>query len=111
MCFPAVDRQFPHLDCAADSAAGLALMRAIAKTAFARKHVDFRKHPLQSVLRRPYSQLAHFRRIDRKRAIRKREQFTSYGRIPVATVVSQPVRRLNVLTEQSVDQRGIARAE
>lgn len=111
MCFPAVDRQFPHLDRAADSAAGLALMRAIAKTAFARKHVDFRKRPLQSVLRRPYSQLAHFHRIDRKRAVRKCEQFTSYGRIPAAIVVSQFVRLLNVLTEQSVDQRGIARAE
>lgn len=106
MRFPAVDRQFPHLDCAADSAAGLALMRA-----FAGKHVDFRKHPLQPVLRRPYSQLAHSHRIDRKRAVRKREQFTSYGRIPAAIVVSQSVRRLNVLTEQSVDQRGIARAE
>ena len=79
MCFPAVDRQLPHLDCAADSAAELALMRAIAKTAFARKHVDFRKHPLQPVLRRPHSQLAHFHRIDRKRAVRKREQFTPYG--------------------------------
>ncbi len=33
MRFPAVDRQFPHLDCAADSAAGLALMRAFAETA------------------------------------------------------------------------------
>lgn len=111
MRFPAVDRQFPHLDCAADSAAGLALMRAIAKTAFARKHVDFRKHPLQPVLRRPHSQLAHFRRIDRKRAVRKREQFTSYGRTPASTVVSQTVRRPNVLTEQSVDQCEIARAE
>lgn len=111
MRFPAVDRQFPHLDCAADSAAGLALMRAFAETAFVGKHVDFRKHPLQPVLRRPHSQLAHFHRIDRKRAVRKREQFTSYGRIPASTVVSQPVRRLNVLTEQSVDQRGIARTE
>ena len=78
MRFPAVDRQFPHLDCAADSAAGLALMRAIAKTAFVGKHVDFRKHPLQSVLRRPHSQLAHSHRIDRKRAVRKRKQFTLY---------------------------------
>lgn len=111
MSFPAVDRQFPHLDCAADSAAGLALMRAIAKTAFAGKHVDFRKHPLQPVLRFPYSQLAHSHRIDRKRAVRKREQFTSYGRIPAAIVVSQFVRRLNALTEQSVDQCEIARAE
>lgn len=111
MRFPAVDRQFPHLDCAADSAAGLALMRAIAETASTGKHVDFRKHPLQPVLRRPYSQLAHSHRIDRKRAVRKREQFTSCGRIPVSIVVSQSVRRLNVLTEQSVDQRGIARAE
>lgn len=111
MRFPAVDRQFPHLDCAADSAAGLALMRVIAKTAFVRKHVDFRKYPLQSVLRFPYSQLAHFRRIERKRAVRKREQFTSYGRIPAAIVVSQSVRRLNALTEQSVDQCEIARAE
>lgn len=33
MRFAAVDRQFPHLDCAADSAAGLALMRAFAETA------------------------------------------------------------------------------
>lgn len=111
MRFPAVDRQFPHLDCAADSAAGLALMRAFAETAFAGKHVDFRKHPLQPVLRRPYSQLAHSHRIDRKRAVRKREQFTSYGRTPASTVVSQTVRRLNILTGQSVDQRGIARAE
>ena len=111
MRFPAVDRQFPLLDCAADSAAGLALMRAFAKTAFAGKHVDFRKHSLQSVLRRPYSQPAHSHRIDRKRAVRKREQFTSYGRTPAAIVVSQSVRRLNVLTEQSVDQCGIARAE
>ena len=111
MRFPAVDRQFPHLDCAADSAAGLALMRAIAKTAFAGKHVDFRKYLLQSVLRRPYSQIAHSHRIDRKRAVRKREQFTSYGCTPASTVISQPVRRLNALTEQSVDQRGIARTE
>ena len=111
MRFPAVDRQFPHLDCAADSAAGLALMRAFAETAFAEKHVDFRKHPLQPVLRRPYSQPAHSHRIDRKRAVRKREQFTSYGRIPAAIVVSQSVRRLNALTEQSVDQRGISPEE
>lgn len=111
MRFPAVDRQFPHLDRAADSAAGLALMRAIAKTAFVGKHVDFRKYPLPSVLRRPHSQLAHFHRIDRKRAVRKREQFTSYGRTPASTVVSQTVRLLNVLTELSVDQCGIARAE
>lgn len=79
MRFPAIDRQFPHLDRAADSAAGLALMRAIAKTAFVGKHVDFRKHPLQPVLRRPYSQITHFHRIDHKRAVRKREQFTPYG--------------------------------
>ena len=106
MRFPAVDRQFPHLDCAADSAAGLALMRA-----FTGKHVDFRKHPLQPVLCHPYSQPAHSHRIDRKRAVRKREQFTSYGRTLASTVVSQSVRRLNALTEQSVDQRGIALAE
>lgn len=111
MRFPAVNRQFPYLDCAANSAAGLALMRAIAETTFAGKHVDFRKHPLQPVLRRPYSQLAQSHRIDRKRIVRKREQLTSYGRIPAAIVASQSVRRLNVLTEQSVDQRGIARAE